>query len=139
MIIISDLDEIPNPKVINNFKENMRYAVFKQKHFYYKFNLQSQKNPVWFVSRICLKKYLTCAGKEKIFLGIAKPENTLLALVYIANRCDTPPIARVSRGCRTGVAKHPFSLIHGPWALFHALCDTTAIPCRHPADTKADT
>ena len=29
-------------------------------------------------------------GKEKIFLGIAKPENTLLALVYIANRCDTP-------------------------------------------------
>ena len=58
LIIISDLDEIPNPKVINNFKENMRYAVFKQKHFYYKFNLQSQKNPVWFGSRICLKKYL---------------------------------------------------------------------------------
>ena len=58
LIIISDLDEIPNPKVINNFKENMRYAVFKQKHFYYKFNLQSQKNPAWFGSRICLKKYL---------------------------------------------------------------------------------
>ena len=33
LIIISDLDEIPNPKVINNFQTQMRYAVFKQRHF----------------------------------------------------------------------------------------------------------
>ena len=57
-VIISDLDEIPNPKVFKNFKENMHFAVFKQKHFYYKFNLQSQKNPTWLGSRICKKKYL---------------------------------------------------------------------------------
>ena len=38
LIIISDLDEIPNPKVIKNFNVKMRYAVLKQKHFYYKFN-----------------------------------------------------------------------------------------------------
>ena len=36
----------------------MKYAVFKQMHFYYKFNLQSQINPYWYGSRICLKKYL---------------------------------------------------------------------------------
>ena len=36
----------------------MRYAVFKQMHFYYKLNLHSQKNPYWFGSRICVKKYL---------------------------------------------------------------------------------
>tara|TARA_E500000331_G_scaffold28974_1_gene24413 strand:+ start:383 stop:1195 length:813 start_codon:yes stop_codon:yes gene_type:complete len=58
LIIISDLDEIPNPNVISNFKLNMRYAVFKQSHFYYKLNLQSQINPSWFGSRICVKKYL---------------------------------------------------------------------------------
>jgi len=58
IIIISDLDEIPNPEVITNFKVDMKYAVFKQKHFYYKLNLQSQKNPFWFGSRICINKYL---------------------------------------------------------------------------------
>ncbi len=57
-IIISDLDEIPNPKKIVSFKTKMRFAVFKQLHFYYKLNLQSQKNPYWYGSRICVKKYL---------------------------------------------------------------------------------
>ena len=57
-IIISDLDEIPNPKKIHLFKKKMKYAVFKQMHFYYKINLQSQINPYWFGSRICQKKYL---------------------------------------------------------------------------------
>tara|TARA_X000000950_G_scaffold288904_1_gene408241 strand:- start:4261 stop:5076 length:816 start_codon:yes stop_codon:yes gene_type:complete len=57
-IIISDLDEIPNPKKLKSFKKNMRYAAFKQMHFYYKFNLQSEINPYWYGSRICIKKYL---------------------------------------------------------------------------------
>ena len=58
IIIISDLDEIPNPEVFKNFKKEMRFAVFKQKHFYYKFNLQSKNHPYWLGSRICLKEYL---------------------------------------------------------------------------------
>ena len=58
LIIISDLDEIPNPKAIKNFNIKMRYAVLKQRHFYYKLNLQSEKNPFWLGSRICIKKYL---------------------------------------------------------------------------------
>jgi len=58
LIIISDLDEIPNPIEFTKFKKKMRYAVFKQKHFYYKINFQSQKNPYWNGSRICIKKYL---------------------------------------------------------------------------------
>lgn len=57
-IMISDLDEIPNPEQLINFKKELRYAVFKQMHFYYKLNLQSQKNPYWYGSRICVKKYL---------------------------------------------------------------------------------
>ena len=58
IIIVSDLDEIPNPKKLKLFEKKMRYAVFKQMHFYYKINLQSQINPYWYGSRICLKKYL---------------------------------------------------------------------------------
>ena len=58
LIIISDLDEIPNPDKLKKFRKGMKYAVFKQMHFYYKINLQSQVNPFWFGSRICVKKYL---------------------------------------------------------------------------------
>ncbi len=58
LIMISDLDEIPNPKTIINFLPAMKYAVFKQKHYYYKINMRSQKNPYWYGSRICVKKYL---------------------------------------------------------------------------------
>ena len=58
VVIISDLDEIPNPEKINLFNKSMKYAVFEQMHFYYKINLQSQLNPKWYGSRICIKKYL---------------------------------------------------------------------------------
>src|SRR5210317_1233716 len=58
LIVISDLDEIPNPKVLDKFKPNMKFAVFKQMHFYYKFNMHSTVNPFWYGSRICVKKYL---------------------------------------------------------------------------------
>ena len=57
-IIISDADEIPNPDKIKNFLPNMKYAVFKQKHFYYKLNMISSQNPFWYGSRICVKKFL---------------------------------------------------------------------------------
>jgi beta-1,4-mannosyl-glycoprotein beta-1,4-N-acetylglucosaminyltransferase len=58
LIIVSDLDEIPNPNELKNFNNNMRYAVFEQLHFYYKFNLKSQLNTYWYGSRICVKKFL---------------------------------------------------------------------------------
>jgi len=58
LILISDLDEIPNLKKLKNFKKKMRFAVFEQLHFYYKFNLKSQINPHWYGSRVCVKKYL---------------------------------------------------------------------------------
>ena len=57
-IIVSDLDEIPNLEKLRNFKKKMKYAAFKQNHYYYKFNLQAEKNPYWLGSRICVKRYL---------------------------------------------------------------------------------
>ena len=58
IIMISDLDEIPNPLELPKFDKKMRYASFKQKNFNYKFNLLSINNPNWFGTRICVKKYL---------------------------------------------------------------------------------
>ena len=58
LILISDLDEIPNPKKIEDFDPKKKFAVFKQKHFYYKLNLQSNSNPYWHGSRICVKRFL---------------------------------------------------------------------------------
>ena len=58
LIMISDLDEIPNPKALQLFKKTMRYAVFEQKLYYYKFNLQSETYPIWLGTRVCLKKFL---------------------------------------------------------------------------------
>ncbi len=58
LIVVSDLDEIPNPNEVKSFNSKLKYAAFRQRHFYYKFNLQSEKNPYWIGSRICVKKFL---------------------------------------------------------------------------------
>ena len=58
LVIISDLDEIPNPKIILNFDQRKKFSVFKQNHYYYKLNLQAQNNPHWNGSRICVRKFL---------------------------------------------------------------------------------
>ena len=38
-IFFSDPDEIPNPKVLENFNLEKKYAIFLQNHFVYKFNI----------------------------------------------------------------------------------------------------
>ena len=57
-IIISDIDELPNPNVIQNFDKRKKYAFFEQELFYYKFNLKCVSEPRWYGSRLCVKKYL---------------------------------------------------------------------------------
>ena len=58
LIIISDLDEIPNPNKILQFKPELKYASFQQMHFYYKFNLTNKTRPFWYGSRISVNKFL---------------------------------------------------------------------------------
>ena len=55
LIIVSDVDEIPNLE-INDLKKNKKKLIhFKQNLYYYKFNLKySSKH--WFGSKACLKK-----------------------------------------------------------------------------------
>ena len=59
IIIISDLDEIPNLERINFKKIKQKLIFFRQKMFYYKLNLY-YKMP-WYGSRACKKKYLISA------------------------------------------------------------------------------
>ena len=54
LIIISDLDEIPNLK---KFRYNSKITFFEQKMYYYKLNLV-HPNFKWYGSKICKKKHL---------------------------------------------------------------------------------
>ena len=57
MIIVSDVDEIPN---LENFTHKGKISIFYQEMFYYKFNL---KHPSlnWVGSKACKKKDLKSA------------------------------------------------------------------------------
>ena len=57
IIIISDLDEIPNLKEIDFKKIKQKLIFFKQKMFYYKLNL-FYKSLDWYGTKACRKKYL---------------------------------------------------------------------------------
>ena len=54
-IIINDIDEIPNLKNFDFKKVKNKLLIFKQKIFYYKFNLLYPEIP-WYGSRACKKK-----------------------------------------------------------------------------------
>jgi len=60
IIIVSDLDEIPNLKEINFKLINNKLIFFKQKMFYYKLNLFYKSLP-WHGSKACKKKYFKSA------------------------------------------------------------------------------
>ena len=55
LIILSDVDEIPNLNKLNEYDKN-NYAVFSQKMYMYKFNFLNLEENNWHGSRICLKK-----------------------------------------------------------------------------------
>ncbi len=57
LIIISDVDEIPNLEEINFKNIENKIISFKQKFFYYKFNLKLN-NYDWYGSKACRKKNL---------------------------------------------------------------------------------
>ena len=57
LIILSDVDEIPNLNKLNEYDKN-NYAVFSQKMFMYKINFLNLKENNWHGSRMCLKKNL---------------------------------------------------------------------------------
>ena len=57
LILISDVDEIPNLKEVDLKKKKEKLIFFNQEMFYYKFNLKLP-NHNWVGTRSCKKKYL---------------------------------------------------------------------------------
>ena len=57
-IMLSDPDEIPDPKRINEVKLKKKYGIFLQKCFCYKFNLYNKYESPWEGTRICQFKNL---------------------------------------------------------------------------------
>ena len=57
IIIVSDVDEIPNLEQLNFNKLKSKITMFRQDMFYYKLNLKLP-NYVWVGSKACKKKYL---------------------------------------------------------------------------------
>ena len=57
IILVSDVDEIPNLSGINFSKINEKIVLFKQDMFYYKFNLYLP-NLIWTGTKGCKKKHL---------------------------------------------------------------------------------
>tara|TARA_B110000438_G_scaffold302145_1_gene358947 strand:- start:134 stop:1027 length:894 start_codon:yes stop_codon:yes gene_type:complete len=57
LVLINDIDEIPNMKNINFNNFSNKLIIFKQKTYYYKFNLLYE-NLIWHGSRACKKKFL---------------------------------------------------------------------------------
>jgi beta-1,4-mannosyl-glycoprotein beta-1,4-N-acetylglucosaminyltransferase len=62
IVIISDLDEVPNLKNFNfSHYPDERYFSFEQNLYYYKLNLLVKGAGLWFGSKACKKKYLKSA------------------------------------------------------------------------------
>jgi beta-1,4-mannosyl-glycoprotein beta-1,4-N-acetylglucosaminyltransferase len=58
LIILSDSDEIPDLKKLENINKNKKYVAFSQKMFMYKLNLQNLDESNWIGSKITKKKYI---------------------------------------------------------------------------------
>ena len=82
LIILSDVDEIPDLTKLNEFNKKNKYFVFAQKAFAYKLNLLNKSENNWHGSKMCLKKYLKSPQwlrnlkfKKYPFWRIDKPQN----------------------------------------------------------------
>ena len=82
LIILSDVDEIPDLTKLNQFNKRNKYAVFSQKAFAYKLNLLNNAENNWHGSKMCLKKHLKSPQwlrnlkfKKYPFWRIDKPHN----------------------------------------------------------------
>ena len=59
LIMYSDSDEIPDPKVLKNITLNKKFGIFMMKFFSYKINIFNKYNSPWEGTKICKRKDLT--------------------------------------------------------------------------------
>ena len=82
LIILSDVDEIPDLTKLNQLNKKSKYTVFSQKAFAYKLNLLNKSENNWHGSKMCLKKNLRSPQwlrnlkfKKYPFWRVDKPQN----------------------------------------------------------------
>jgi len=63
LIILSDSDEIPDLKKLNQIEKKAKFIAFSQSMFMYKLNLLNLNENNWIGSRMCLKKYFPLPQK----------------------------------------------------------------------------
>ena len=87
LIMISDIDEIPDPKKISEFEIKNKYACFLQKNFQSKLNLLNVTDKYWMGTKICQKKHLKSPQwlrnikiKKRPFWKIYKPKQPQLII-----------------------------------------------------------
>ena len=87
LIMISDLDEIPDPKKIKEFNIKNKYACFIQKNFHQKMNLLNVTAKDRVGTKICQKKYLkspqwlrNIKTKKQSFWKFYKPKQPQIIL-----------------------------------------------------------
>ncbi len=87
LIMISDIDEIPNPDKLKEFNIKNKYACFMQKNFQSKLNLLNISDKYWMGTKICQKKYLKSPQwlrdiktKKRPFWKFYKPKEPQLIL-----------------------------------------------------------
>ena len=87
LIMISDIDEIPDPKKISEFEIKNKYACFLQKNFQSKLNLLNVTDKYWMGTKICQKKHLkspqwlrNIKTKKRPFWKIYKPKQPQLII-----------------------------------------------------------
>ena len=68
-IIVSDLDEIPDPKTLMLIKNEQisQFEIYKLKQYFYKYNLNSKQKDIW------IHPYIMSYGFLKRYKTIAKP------------------------------------------------------------------
>jgi len=87
LIMISDIDEIPDPKKISDFVLKNKYACFMQKNFQSKINLLNITDKYWMGTKICQKKNLrspqwlrNIKTKKRPFWKFYKPKEPQLIM-----------------------------------------------------------
>ena len=85
LIMISDIDEIPDPKKIQEFQFKNIYACFMQKNLHLKINLLNISEKNWMGTKICQRKHLkspqwlrSIKTKKKEFWKFYKPKEPQL-------------------------------------------------------------
>ena len=76
IILFSDSDEIPNPKLLKNLSLKNKFAIFMQKFFVYKLNIYNEFESPWEGTRACKRKDLqnfTHLRKKIVKKNLEKP------------------------------------------------------------------